>query len=292
MSVNHVLFDTPGARGRRRIHIIATIVVVLATGLIALALQRFAASGQLAPGRWQPFTQWPYVRFLWEGLQGTLRATAVAALLSFPLGAGMAVLRLSRNPALRHLAGGYVELFRSLPLLLLIFAFLLVLPPLGLNLPIFWKLVVPIVMVNVAVLAEVFRAGIRALDRGQHEAAAAIGLTHWQTMRIVVLPQAIRMMAPALVAQLVSLLKDSTLGYVVSYPELMKQANSLTVYTHLLVQPFLIVSCIYVVINLLLSQLAHWLERRSQRTPRAARPVPSRADVQVEAQAPTPQLVH
>jgi glutamate transport system permease protein len=190
--------------------------------------------------------------------------------------------------ALQRFAAGYVELFRSLPLLLLIFAFLLALPPLGLNLPIFWKLVVPIVMVNVAVLAEVFRAGIRALDRGQFEAAAAIGLTHWQSMRIVVLPQAIRMMAPALVAQLVSLLKDSTLGYVVSYPELMKQANGLTVYTHLLVQTFPIVACIYVAINLLLSQLAHWLERRSQRRPRAARPIPARADVRVDAQASHP----
>ncbi|MEO9236701.1 MAG: ABC transporter permease subunit, partial [Jatrophihabitantaceae bacterium] len=157
---------------------------------------------------------------------------------------------------------GYVELLRSVPLLLLIYAFLLALPRLGLNLPIFWKLVVPIVLVNIAVLAEVFRAGIGAVDRGQSEAAQAIGLRYRQMMRIVVLPQAIRIVAPALITQLISLLKDSTLGFVVSYPELMKQGENLTVYTHLLVQTYLIVAVIYVLINLALGQLARVLEAR------------------------------
>lgn len=96
----------------------------------------------------------------------------------------------------------------------------------GINLPILWKLVVPIILVNVAVLAEVFRAGILAVDRGQYEAAAALGLRDGVAMRAVILPQAIRFVVPALVTQLVALLKDSTLGYVVSYPELMKQPTT------------------------------------------------------------------
>ena len=189
------------------------------------------------------------------------------------LGVVLALGRLSRNGVLRRVSTAYIELFRSIPLLLLIYAFLLALPRYGINLPILWKLVVPIIMVNVAVLAEIFRAGILAVDRGQSEAAAALGLREGTAMRAVILPQAIRLVIPTLVTQLVALLKDSTLGYVVSYPELMKQAQNLTVYTHLLVQTYLIVAAIYVVVNLLLSRFAVWLERRlsSRTTSRAAR---------------------
>jgi glutamate transport system permease protein len=155
-------------------------------------------------------------------------------------------------------------------LLLLIYAFLLALPRFGINLPVLGKLAVPIILVNAATLAEVFRSGITAVDRDQHEAAAAIGLRTGGAMRLVILPQAVRLMIPALVTQLVALLKDSTLGYVVSYPELMKQAGNLTVYTHLLVQTHLVVALVYVVVNLALSRLARQLERRLGRRVRRA----------------------
>ena len=100
----------------------------------------------------------------------------LAAIFSFPLGVVLALGRLSTVRPVRWLSTGYIELFRSVPLLLLIYAFLLALPRFGINLPILWKLVVPIILVNVAVLAEVFRAGILSVDRGQFEAAAALGL--------------------------------------------------------------------------------------------------------------------
>jgi glutamate transport system permease protein len=257
-----VLFDEPGPRGRARIRLFTVLALALLAGLLALALYQFWRSGQLGRSRWLPFVQASYLDFLWQGFVGTVTATVLAALVSFPLGVVLALGRLSRVRVLRLAATGYVELFRSIPLLLLIYAFLLALPRFGINLPILWKLVVPIILVNVAVLAEVFRAGILAVDRGQYEAAAALGLRDGVAMRTVILPQAIRYVVPALVTQLVALLKDSTLGYVVSYPELMKQANNLTVYTHLLVQTYLIVAAIYVVVNLLLSRFAEWLERR------------------------------
>lgn len=270
MSAERVLFDAPGPRARRRIRIVTAVSLLLFAALVALALRQFSLNGQLAADRWQPFTDKYNLRFLWEGLQGTLKATAVSALLAFPAGALLALLRLSRSRLVRYVAVGYIELFRSVPLLLLIYVFLLLLPTYGVNLPIFWKLVVPITMVNAAVLAEIFRAGVRGLDRGQSEAASAIGLTYWQSMRLVVLPQAVRLVLPTLLAQLVSLLKDSTLGYIVSYPELMKQANNLTVFTHLLIQTYLAVAVIYVIINFALSQLATMLDRRLRRR----RPVP------------------
>jgi glutamate transport system permease protein len=270
VSAERVLFDAPGPRARRRIAIATAASLLLFAVVIAVALRQFSQHGQLAADRWRPFVEKDYLRFLWVGLEGTFRATAVSAVLAFPAGALLALLRLSLSRPVRYLATAYIELFRSVPLLLLIYAFLLLLPTYHVNLPIFWKLVVPIVMVNAAVLAEVFRAGVRGLDRGQSEAASAIGLTYWQSMRIVVLPQAIRLVLPTLVAGLVSLLKDSTLGYVVSYPELMKQGNTLTVFTHLLIQTFLVIAVIYVVINFLLSQLANALERRMRRR----RPIP------------------
>ena len=149
-----------------------------------------------------------------------------------------------------------------MPTLLLVYVFLFALPGLGLNLPIAGKLIVPIILINAAVIAEIVRAGIRALDRGQGEAAAAIGLTRAQSMRLVVLPQAIRLVVPSLVTQLVAIVKDSTIGYVVSYPELMKQANTLANNTKLLLQAFVVVSLIYVAINFALTRLAVALEAR------------------------------
>jgi glutamate transport system permease protein len=265
MSADRVLFDEPGPRGRRRIRIASGLAVLVVLALLILAIRQFGENGQLAASRWRPFVQVSYLRFLWQGLQGTLKAAAMSAVLAFPIGALLALLRLSRARIVRWAATGYIELFRSVPLLLLIYAFLLALPRYHLNLPIFWKLVIPIVMVSSASLAEVFRAGVLALDPGQGEAASAIGLRYWQSMRLVVLPQAIRLVLPTLVTQLVSLLKDSTLGYVVSYPELMRQGQSLTVYTHLLVQTFLIVAVIYVMLNFGLSQLAALVDRRLRR---------------------------
>jgi glutamate transport system permease protein len=261
-AATRVLFDEPGPHGRARIRLFTALGLLLVAAVVALALWQFYRSGQLGRSRWLPFVQPAYVAFLWQGFVGTITATALASLFSFPLGVVLALGRLSRNGLLRRVCISYIELFRSIPLLLLIYAFLLALPRYGINLPILWKLVVPIVMVNVAVLAEIFRAGILAVDRGQYEAAYALGLREGAAMRSVILPQAIRLVVPTLVTQLVALLKDSTLGYVVSYPELLKQANNLTVFTHLLVQTYLIVAAVYVVVNLLLSRLAVWLERR------------------------------
>jgi len=264
-TANRVLFDAPGPRARRRIVLLTVLSVVVVLGVIGLALKQLGDNGQLESYRWSAFTTGPYLRVLGQGLLGTLKATGMSAVLAFPIGALLALMRLSPRRAVRWLGTGYIELFRSIPLLLLIYAFLLALPRYHVNLPIFWKLVIPIVMVSSAVIAEVIRAGVRALDRGQTEAAQAIGLRYWQALRLVVLPQAIRLVLPTLIAQLVTLLKESTLGYAVSYPELMKQGDFLTARTHLLIQTYVIIAVIYVVINFLLGQLAGAVDRRLRR---------------------------
>jgi len=270
-TANRVLFDAPGPRARRRITLLTVASVLVVLAVLGLALKQLGDHGQLASYRWQAFATTPYLRVIWQGLEGTLKATGMSAVLAFPIGALLALMRLSRRRPVRWLATGYIELFRSIPLLLLIYAFLLALPRYGVNLPIFWKLVVPIVMVSSAVIAEVFRAGVQALDRGQSEAAQAIGLRYWQALRFVVLPQAVRLVLPTLIAQLVTLLKESTLGYAVSYPELMKQGDFLTARTHLLIQTYVVIAVIYVLINFLLGQLAGLVERRLRQRPGSSR---------------------
>ena len=244
-----MLFDEPGPRGRRRVRILTVLSTVVIAGLIAVAMQRFAANGQLAAEKRRPFTL-PYVQqFLRDGLQSTLQITVVSGVLALPLGVVFALLRLSHRAAIRRIATTYIEIFRSLPLLLLILVFVLALPPLGVNPPIFWKVVIPIVMCNVAVLAEIFRAGINAVPKGQTDAALAVGLTRGQAIPEVVFPQAVRMIIRSLVTQLVSLLKDSTLSYAASFAELLRTANVLTARLHIFIQVYIVISLIYFVIN-------------------------------------------
>jgi glutamate transport system permease protein len=271
VNATRVLFDEPGPRGRRRIAVWTVLLSVAIAVVLFLGYRTLDASGELALAKWKPFWQQWAVKFLLDGLWGTLLVTLASAVVSFPAGALLAVGRVSRHPLLKAVCTAYIEIFRSVPTLLLVYVFLFALPGVGLNLSIFWKLTVPIILINAAVIAEIVRAGIRALDRGQTEAALAVGMTAGAAMRLVVMPQAIRLVVPSLVTQLVALLKDSTLGYVVSYPELMKQANNLANNTKLLLQAFVVVSAIYVVINFGLTRLATWLEQRIRTRP-GARP--------------------
>jgi glutamate transport system permease protein len=239
--------------------------VLVMAGLTALAVRQFGVHGQLAESKWQMFTLWPYQRFLLTGLGQTAKAAAVCTMLALPLGALVALGRLARTPIVRWPAAAFTEIFRSVPALLLVYVFLLGLPRVGVNLPVFWQLVVPIVISGTATAAELFRAGVLSMDRGQFEAAYSIGLGQWATMRLVILPQVIRRMVPVLVTQVISLVKDTTLGYVVSYSELLNSGRTLAQYTQALVQTYLVVAVVYVVLNGLLSRLAAWLEQRQKR---------------------------
>jgi glutamate transport system permease protein len=256
-----VLFDTPGPRGRRRIFIGTVVSLVAIAGIVWFVFDRLYAEGQLAPRLWEPFLLPGIPKFIATGLLNTLKVAAVAALFAFPLGALFALMRLARNRLARWFAVGYVEIFRSTPLLLLVYMFVLALPPLGINLPVFWKITIPVILCNIALLAEVFRAGVLALPRGQTEAALAVGLSYWQSMRLVVMPQALRIVLPALVTQLVSLLKDSTLGFAASFPELMKTAENISARYQNFLPAYLVIALVFIAINLALSYFARALER-------------------------------
>ncbi|MEU5959832.1 amino acid ABC transporter permease [Micromonospora parva] len=260
-----ILFDEPGPRAQRRIRIATVLGAVGLAGALAAAVYQFASHGELAADRWEPFTTWPIWRYLLNGLWATVRAAAATAVLSAALGLILALGRLSTRRPLRWLAGAYVEVFRTVPTLLLIYVTLFALPQYGLNFPLFWKLVVPLVVSNSAAFAEIFRSGILALDRGQTEAGLAVGLRRGQVMALVVLPQALLQLAPSLVSQLVGLLKDTSLGFVVSYTELLYSGQVLASYTHLLIQTFLVVALIYLVVNASLSKFARVLQARNGR---------------------------
>ncbi|MFE6894639.1 amino acid ABC transporter permease [Streptomyces sp. NPDC057694] len=256
------LFDTPGPRARRRAALATALSLLLFAALAAVALRQFAVHGQLSADKWDLFSQWPVIRYLLTSLWATVEVTLVSAVIALPVGVLLALARLSSSPLLSRPAGWYVEVLRAVPLLLLIYAFLLGLPEMGLRLPLFWQLVWPIVLTNAAVFAEIFRSGVRALPVGQSEAGYALGLGHWQCLRLVVLPQAVRQSAPALVSQLVRLLKDSTLGYVVSYLELLNSAKVLGEYNHTVIQSYLVVALVFVVVNVSLAAAADGLRRR------------------------------
>jgi glutamate transport system permease protein len=154
------------------------------------------------------------------------------------------------------------------PVLLLVYVMLFVLPSFGVNLPLFWKLVVPLGLSHAASYAVIFRAGVSSVDGGQREAGLSLGMPDGVVTRFVVLPQAVRYMTPLLVTQAVSLLKDTSLGYVVSYAELLFNGRVLANYNGLLIQTFLVVALVYLVVNLALSRLAHRLEGSRARTAR------------------------
>ena len=193
MKPTRVLFDDPGPRGRRRVAVATVVISVLIVAVLYLALRQLSDSGQLDLAKWKPFWQQWAVAFLAEGLWGTLLVTGASALVSFPVGGLLAVGRAGQNRPVRWLCTAYIEVFRSVPTLLLVYVFLFALPGVGLNVSIFWKLTVPIILINSAVIAEIVRAGIRSLDRGQTEAALAVGMTPGLAMRLVVMPQAVKL---------------------------------------------------------------------------------------------------
>ncbi len=273
MSANRLLFDAPGPRGRRRIRVATAISTVLVVLLVAAGMRQFAANGQLDWARWQEYTSLPLLRFLFLGLVGTLEAAGVSIVLAMAGGIVLALCRLSSRRLLRWPAYAYIEVMRTIPALLLIYVMIFALPEYGINLPVFWKLVVPLSVSSAASFAVIFRAGILSLERGQGEAGLAIGLTHTQTMRYVVLPQAVLRLLPAIISQSVGVLKDTSLGFIVSYNELLFSGQVLASFTHRVIQTYLIVALIYLVVNGSLSKLARTLEARQRSTQAGGRAV-------------------
>ncbi len=265
MSTHQVLFDAVGPKARRRVVVLTMVSILVTLGLLVLAYAQFYQSGQLAPSKWAEFKQTSTWRYLLKAFGNTALAALGAGAIALPLGLFLALGRLSETKLVRWPCTAVIELLRSVPLLLIIYIFVSALPPYGINPDVFWKLVIPIGLCSGATIAEVFRAGILALPKGQTEAAIAVGLSPAQTFRLVVFPQSVRIVLPALIAQVVILLKDTTLGYVVSYGELQQSGKVLVASTGHLVQTYLIITVIFIGMNIVISNAASAIDRRMSR---------------------------
>ena len=259
-----VLYDEPGPRARRRIAVVSILAALFLAGAVAWIIWRFYDAGQLEGRRWGII--WDSRQYLWGGLLVTLRLAAVAIVLATALGLLLALGRTAERRWIRWPVGAWIELFRAIPLLALIIFAYIALPKYGIHFSPFWCVVVGLLLYNSAAIAEIFRAGILTLDRGQREAGASLGLRYWSLMRIVVLPQAILRMLPAYVSQIVTIVKDTSLGFVVSAEELLRRARAIGEFNNAAVVTALIAAAVpYLAINVTLSYLARRLERRQAR---------------------------
>jgi glutamate transport system permease protein len=260
-----VLYDVPGPRTRARNRLYGVASVLVLAALLAYVLWRFYDTGQFSARKWEIFQYKAVQEVLLSGLLNTLRAAAVAAVLAVLLGALLAAARISDHAAVRGPATLLVEFFRAVPLVILIFFFYYATPQLGLRLSTFWAVVLGLMLYNGSVLAEIFRAGLLAVPKGQREAAFALGMRKTQVVRLVLLPQAVRAMLPAIVSQLVVLLKDTALGFLITYRELLTEARQLAsspTFEFPTIPLALVVAAVYISMCLVLSWTATRLERR------------------------------
>jgi glutamate transport system permease protein len=281
MSTDAVLYDHPGPRAKVR-NLVLTVVFSLALlGLLYWVYRKFDEKGQWAAALWKPFLESStWTDYLLPGLWATVSAAAVAMVLSLIFGVVFSVGRLSDHWWVSVPCGIVVEFFRAVPLLLLMFFIFYGVPFITeAPMPPFWAVVAGLTLYNGSVLAEAFRAGIKAVPRGQSEAGYAIGMIKSQVMMEILVPQAARAMLPVIVSQLVVLVKDTALGYIIGYPELLQAVNNVGANFGNIVAAAIIAVIIYILVNASLTALAGWLERRTRRGGKAPRdkggPVPA-----------------
>ncbi|MFC7527149.1 amino acid ABC transporter permease [Actinoplanes sp. GCM10030250] len=277
--MSSVLYDLPGPRGRRRNALIGVVATIAIVALIAWVVYRFWKTGQFEARKWDQFKFKAVQMEIVRGVTATLQAAGIAAVLALLFGAVFAAGRLSDHALLRVPSVWVVELFRAIPLLILIFFGYNVPTQYGWPIDKMWALVIGLTLYNGSVLAEIFRAGINAVAKGQSEAAYAIGMRKNQVMRLILLPQAFRAMLPAIVSQLVVLLKDTALGFIITYPELLTAGKTIggrLAFGLPYVPAYLVIGAIYIAMCGALSVFAWWLQRRLTRVPKAkiAAPVP------------------
>lgn len=269
MSTTSVLFDAPGPRAKRTYLAVGIATIVGLLAVLWFVLVKLNEKKQLEPELWKPFlTGEIWTEYLIPGLIGTLTAAAIATAFALVLGGLLGVGRLSSQIWIRWPCGVIVEFFRAVPvLLMMLFAYKLyavynLFPSDQLALA---GVVTGLTLYNGSVVAELVRSGVHSLPRGQNEAALAIGLTTGKTMRLVLLPQAVTAMLPAIVGQLVVILKDTALGYIITYEELLRKGEQIGNYKSNLVPALIFIAAMYVLINWGVSILANKAEQRTRR---------------------------
>lgn len=267
-----VLYETPGPRAQRRSRLWSIAVSTVLALVLAWVIVRLALAGQFTVDKWGPIidptdgTFPPLWRLMGLALLNTLTAAALAMAFSLVVGTALALTRIIGAAWYRWIVVGAVELLRGVPVVIAIFFAYRVLPEIGLDLPVVWFLVIGLTAYNSVIIAEIIRAGVLAVPRGQSEAASALGMRRGQVLRSVLLPQAFRAMLPALISQLVVIVKDTSLAFIISYPETLRQAQIIIQSLHNPIPMYLTVAALFIAINYALTRLASHVERRLSRS--------------------------
>ncbi|MBF6174000.1 amino acid ABC transporter permease [Nocardia blacklockiae] len=273
-----VLFDAPGPKARVRHTLYSVLVGVVIVAVLWLVLAKLADKDQLTADKWKPFVDGEvWQTYILPGLRGTIVAAALSIVFALAIGMIFGLLRLSDHRSVRIVAGAVVEFARAIPVLILMIFLFAVISKYDLTDSSQYALtsvVIALTVYNGSVIAEIVRSGIRSLPKGQTEAAVALGLRKGQMMRIILLPQAITAMLPAIVSQMVVALKDTALGYQITYQEIVRQGQQLGAAEQNTVPSLIVVAAIMIALNWSLTRVATWLEQRlrSRRKGRAVVP--------------------
>ncbi|MGO1165423.1 MAG: amino acid ABC transporter permease [Janibacter sp.] len=276
MSASSVLFDAPGPRAKRLQRIATVVGAVLVLAVIAFVVRALHANGDLEPAKWEGFTtvdDWRY--YLLPGIVKTLEASALSIALALVFGFVLGAGRLSGLRPVRWISGIVVEFFRAVPVLIMMIFFFGIYAFNGVfdaQTNPFAAVVTALMLYNGSVIAELLRSGVHSLPAGQSEAGYTVGLTRGQVLRSVQLPQAVTAMLPALISQLVVINKDTALGYIITYPELLQQSNNLASARSNVIPALLVAAVLFIAINSVLAWAAGRLETRlARRGQRAAK---------------------
>ena len=261
-----VLYDAPGPKARALYRLASVVVAALALAIAFVVYRALDDKGQLTSAKWDPFLQADvWTTYLLPGIKGTLIAAALSIVLALILGAILGIGRLSDHRVVRIISGVIVELFRAIPVLLLIIFMYAVLAEykiVKLDYLALTAVVVSLTLYNGSVIAEIVRSGINSLPRGQSEAAKALGMRKSQIMVTILLPQAVTTMLPALISQMVVALKDSALGYIIGYTELVRQSTQLGAAFQNYLPALMVAAVIMIILNSSLTYLATKVEKR------------------------------
>ncbi|NNH74887.1 amino acid ABC transporter permease [Nocardia uniformis] len=277
MSAVSVLYDAPGPKARVRYTIYSIVVAAVVLGLAWLVFRGLDAKGQWAGDKWEPFLEGQiWTTYLLPGIRGTLVAAVLSITFALVIGMLFGILRMSEHRIVRVVAGTIVEFARAIPvLILMIFLYAVysqynVFPSTQLALA---AVVTALTIYNGSVIAEIVRSGIKSLPKGQTEAAVALGMRKSQVMAAILLPQAITAMLPALLSQMVVALKDSALGYLIGYVEVVRSGQQLGASEQITFQALIVIAAIMIALNYSLTWSATRLERWLRTRKRGGRTV-------------------
>lgn len=263
VSVRDALYEKPGPKVEKIFRIVTALSLVLLGLLIFAAVRQFAISGQLDAKYWSFFLRITTWKFIGEGLIGTATAALLGIAMALVIGFLMMFARISRFRFLNILGTILVEFTRGVPTLLFIYFFFLVVPQFGIKLLPLFKISIPVAISASGVVAEVLRSGVNAVPKGQREAAVSLGMKDSSVFFKVVFPQAIRYVIPALIAELVIVVKDTSFAYVVSYPDLMQNAKVLISNHDAMLSVYLVVAILYILINYMLNRLSDFIAQKT-----------------------------